>query len=104
MKGDIHSFHMRHKGFIYYKRLQSYEVHKPLDHISLVHTWRALVAVDGVELVGVVEERARVAADLGLPDAAENVILTTQGTKTRMKMMRMQQIDVDDDEEGDEKG
>ena len=27
---------MRHKGFIYYKRLQSYEVHKPLDHISLV--------------------------------------------------------------------
>ena len=36
MKGDIHSFHMRHKGFIYYKRLQSYEVHKPLDHISLV--------------------------------------------------------------------
>jgi len=37
---------------------------------------------------------------LGLPDAAENVILTTQGTKTRMKMMRMQQIDDDDEEEG----
>ena len=36
MKGDIHSFHMRHKDFIYYKRLQSYEVHKPLDNISLV--------------------------------------------------------------------
>ena len=36
MKGEIYSFHMRHKGFIYYKRLQSYEVHKPLDHISLV--------------------------------------------------------------------
>ena len=41
---------------------------------------------------------------LGLPDAAENVILTTQGTKTRMKMMRMQQIDDDDEEEGEEKG
>ena len=38
MKGDMHSFHMRHKGFINYKRLQSYEVHKPLDHISLVST------------------------------------------------------------------
>ena len=37
---------------------------------------------------------------LGLPDAAENVILTTQGTKTRMKMLRMQQIDDDDDDEG----
>ena len=37
---------------------------------------------------------------LGLPDAAENVILTTQGTKTRMKMMRMQQIDDDDEDEG----
>ena len=36
---------------------------------------------------------------LGLPDAAENVILTTQGTKTRMKMMRMQQIDDDDEDE-----
>ena len=37
---------------------------------------------------------------LGLPDAAENVILTTQGTKARMKMMRMQQIDDDDEDEG----
>merc|ERR1712018_116174 len=36
MKGDINSFHKSHKGFIYYKWLQSYEVHKPLDHISLV--------------------------------------------------------------------
>jgi len=40
---------------------------------------------------------------LGLPDAAENVILTTQGRKTRMKMMRMQQIDDDDEDEGEER-
>ena len=36
MKGDINSFHMRHKGFINYKRLQSYEVHKPLVQFRLV--------------------------------------------------------------------
>ena len=38
---------MRHKGFIYYKRLQSYEVHKPLDHISLVYwnVWSPLASV-----------------------------------------------------------
>ena len=37
LKGDINSFHMRYKGFIYYKRLQSYKVHKPLVQSPLVH-------------------------------------------------------------------
>jgi dynein heavy chain 1 len=35
---------------------------------------------------------------LGLPDTAENVLLTQQGTKTKMKLMRMQQIDDEDDD------
>ena len=36
LKGDINSFHRRYKGFIYYKRLQSYKVHKPLVQSPLV--------------------------------------------------------------------
>ena len=36
MTGDINSFHMRHKGFIYYKRQQSFQVHKPLVQFRLV--------------------------------------------------------------------
>ena len=37
LKGDINSFHRRYKGFIYYKRLQSYKVHKPLVQSLLVN-------------------------------------------------------------------
>ena len=41
---------------------------------SFILTWRALVAVDGVELVGVVEERARVAAELRLPAGLQRML------------------------------
>ncbi len=37
---------------------------------------------------------------LGLPDTAENVLLTQLATKTRVKMMRMQQIDDEEDDVG----
>ena len=47
MKGDINSFHMRHKDFIHYKRLQSYEVHKPLVQFRLVYkgSWQCMITV-----------------------------------------------------------
>ena len=52
MKGDIHSFHMRHRSLICYKRLHSYGGLKLLSVIALVVLSFPIIEISHKEILG----------------------------------------------------